>query len=105
MLNCSVILEESARQYPDKTAVFCTTTNTKTTHTQLLGKVNQLANGLSKLGIRKCDKVLVVCPNRIEFPVLFYAILKMGAVMVPVNILSKRSELAYCLTDTKGKDK
>ncbi len=79
MLNCSVILEESAREYADKAAVVCTSTRTRMTHKQLVGKVNQLVNGLRKFGIKKGDKVLVVCPNRIEFPVVFFALLKSGA--------------------------
>ncbi len=103
MLNCSVILEESARWYPDKTALICTSTRTRLSHKQLIGKVNQLVNGLRKLGTQKGDTVLVVCPNRVEFPILFYAILKTGAIMVPVNILSKRSELIHYLSDTKAK--
>jgi acyl-CoA synthetase (AMP-forming)/AMP-acid ligase II len=49
MLNCSVILQESAREYADKTAVVCTSTRTRTTHKQLIGKANQLVNGLKKL--------------------------------------------------------
>jgi acyl-CoA synthetase (AMP-forming)/AMP-acid ligase II len=49
MLNCSVILEESARGYADKTAVVCTSTQTRVTHKQLIGKVNQLVNALKKL--------------------------------------------------------
>ena len=95
MLNCSVILEESAREYPDHMAVVCTSTHMRLTHKQLMGKVNQLANALKKLDIGKGDMVLLVCPNRIEFPIIFYAILKVGAVLVPVNILSKRSELIH----------
>lgn len=72
-------------------------------HKELIGKVNQLVNGLRKLGIQKGDRVLVVCPNRFEFVILFYGILKTGAIMVPVNILSKRSELIHYLSDTEPK--
>ena len=103
MLNCSVILEESAREYADKTAVICTSTRMRMSYKQLIGEVNRLANGLRKLGIEKGDMVLVVCSNRIEFPVIYFATLKAGAVIIPVNILSKRSELIYYLTDTKAK--
>lgn len=103
MLNCSVILEESAHWYPDKTALVCTSTQMRLSHKELIGKVNQLVNGLRKLGIEKGDTVLVVCPNRVEFPILYYAILKAGAIMIPVNILSKRSELIHYLSDTKAK--
>lgn len=103
MLNSSVILGEASRWYADKTAVVCTSTQTQVTFAQLEEKVNQLANGLKNSGIQQGDKVMVVCPNRVEFPILFYAILKIGAIMVPVNILSKRGELEYYLDDTKAK--
>jgi long-chain acyl-CoA synthetase len=103
MFNCSVMLEESVLECPDKTAVVCTSTNKRMSYKELIGKVNQLVNGLKKLGIEKGDRVLVVCHNRIEFPIIYYAVMKLGAVVISVNILSKRSELEYYLSDTNAK--
>lgn len=101
MLNTSVILAESASEQPEKTAVISGTI--RLTYRQLMSKVNQLACGLKDMGIEKDDKVLMACPNLVEFPIVYFAVLKIGAVLVPVNILSKKSELLFYLTDTGAK--
>jgi len=101
MLNTSVILAESASEYPEKTAVI--SGPVRLTYRQLITKVNQLAGGLKDIGIRKGDMVLMACPNLVEFPIVYFAVLKIGAVLVPVNILSKESELLFYLTDTGAK--
>ena len=101
MLNLSDILKQSAETYPDKDALVMD--DTHLTYAELLQKVNQLANGLKSQGIQQSDRVLMACPNSIEFPIIYYAILKIGAVAVTVNILSKQSELEYYLKDTSAK--
>ena len=101
MFNITVILEESACEYPDKTALVCG--SIRLAYHELMEKVNQLANGLSEIGIKKDDMVLTACPNSVEFVVAYFAILRIGAVVVPVNILSKRSELSFFLADTGAK--
>jgi long-chain acyl-CoA synthetase len=101
MLNTSVILEESASAHPEKTALI--SGSIRLTYRQLMSKVNQLAGGLKDIGIEKGDMVLMACPNLMEFPIVYFAVLKIGAVLVPVNILSKKSELLFYLTDTGAK--
>ncbi|MHC4373292.1 MAG: class I adenylate-forming enzyme family protein [Planctomycetota bacterium] len=101
MFNLSDILKQSAETYPNKDALVMD--DTHLTYAELLQKVNQLANGLKSQGIQQSDRVLVACPNSIEFPIIYYAILKIGAVAVTVNILSKQSELEYYLKDTSAK--
>jgi long-chain acyl-CoA synthetase len=101
VLNSVLILEETARKFPDKTAVICG--KDRTTYCQLQQMVNQLANGLKELGINSGDRVLMACPNQLEFCTAYFAILKIGAIAVTVNILCKQSELEYYLEDTKAK--
>lgn len=101
MFNCYVILEESACEYPERTALIADSGSL--TYRELLDKVEKLVSGLKEIGITKGDKVLMAFPNWVEFPIAYYAILKLGAVVVPVNILSKKSELAFYLADTGAK--
>lgn len=101
MLNTCVLLEESAAAHPDKTALVSGAV--RLSYGQLMGRVNQMAHGLKAVGIEKGDMILMACPNSAEFPVIYFAVLKIGAVLVPVNILSKKSELVYFLTDTRAK--
>jgi len=64
---------------------------------------NQVAAGLASLGIEKGDKVALSCPNLPYFPIVYYGILKAGAVVVPLNVLLKAREIAYHLADSDAK--
>ena len=74
--------------------------DTKLTYAQSNGAANQLANGLRKLGVQRGEKVALSCPNLPYFPIAYYAILKIGAAVVPFNVLFKGREVAYHLSDS-----
>ena len=101
MLNLSIFLEDSARRYPDREAVVLG--DTRLTYAQVNGAANQVANLLVSRGIRPGDKVALSCPNLPYFPILYYGILKAGAVVVPLNVLLKGREIAYHLGDSEAK--
>ena len=101
MLNLSTLLQENSRRYPDKTAILFG--ETAMTYTQVNGAANQIAHGLTLLGIKPGDKVALTCPNLPWFPIVYYAILKAGAVVVPLSVLLKKDEIAYHLKDSDSK--
>jgi long-chain acyl-CoA synthetase len=101
MLNLSVILEDSAKRYPSKAAF--TFMDTPITYAALNAAANKVANGLTSKGIKPGDKVALSCPNVPAFPVLYYGIIKTGAVVVPLNVLLKKDEIAFHLTDSDAK--
>ena len=101
MLNLAISLEESARRQPGKNAVVFG--ETRLSYAQLNGAANQVANGLTELGIGPGDKVALSCPNLPYFPIVYYGILKTGATVVPLNVLFKRREVAYHLIDSQAK--
>lgn len=101
MLNLSVLLEDSARTHPDRDAVVLGTT--RLTYAQIDAAANQVANLLVDRGIWPGDKVALSCPNVPWFPIVYYGILKAGAVVVPLNVLLKGREVAYHLADSEAK--
>ncbi|MCB9097905.1 MAG: long-chain fatty acid--CoA ligase [Anaerolineales bacterium] len=101
MLNLATFLEDSTRRYPDRLAVIFN--DTRLTYAQVNAAANQIANGLVQIGIQPGDKVALSCPNLIYFPLIYYGVLKTGAVVVPLNVLLKESEIAYHLTDAEAK--
>ncbi|MEM9847334.1 MAG: long-chain fatty acid--CoA ligase [Bacteroidota bacterium] len=101
MLNLSVALEDSARRFPNKGAIIFG--DTRLSFQQLHAMSNQVANALIDLGIQAGDKVALSCPNLPYFPMVYYGILKAGAVVVPLSILLKRVEVAYHLEDSDAK--
>lgn len=101
MLNLSVILEDSARRYPTSDAfVFM---DRPFSYAQMNGAANQIANGLVAAGIKPGDKVALSCLNVPYFPMVYFGILKAGAVVVPLSVLLKRAEIEYHLKDSEAK--
>jgi long-chain acyl-CoA synthetase len=101
VLNLSMVLEDSARKYPSRDALVLG--DTRLTYAQVNGAANQVANLLVERGIRPGDKVALSCPNLPYFPIIYYGILKAGAVVVPLNVLLKGREIAYHLSDCDAK--
>jgi fatty-acyl-CoA synthase len=82
-----------ARKTPEKEA-FVHNEN-RCTYLQFNERINKLANGLTELGIRKGDKVAVLFLNCIEIVECYFAVSKLGAVVVPLNFRLVARELTY----------
>ena len=90
MLNLAVLLEDSAREVPERPATIFE--GTKLSYEEVNAAANQVAHGLVKAGIKKGDTVALSCPNVPYFPIVYYGILKAGAVVMPLNILLSRAK-------------
>src|SRR2546423_1115391 len=101
MLNLAILLEDSAREVPERIAIVLE--ETKLSYAAVNAAANQIANGLVQAGIKKGDTVALSCPNIPYFPIVYYGILKAGATVVPLNILLKAREIAYHLRDADAK--
>jgi len=101
MLNLAVLLEDSAREVPERPATIFE--GTKLSYEAVNAAANQVAHGLVKAGIKKGDTVALSCPNVPYFPIVYYGILKAGDVVMPLNILLKSREIAYHLRDADAK--
>ena len=73
------------------------------TYAQLNAWSNQIANALAASGICRGDHVALLCPNLPYFAAVYFAILKAGAAVVPLNVLLKPREIAYHLRDSDAK--
>lgn len=92
-------LEVSASRYPEKPALIYY--GTEISYRRLLGEVNALAGYLQQeLGVGKGDRVLLYAQNSPQFVVAFYAILRIGAVVVPVNPMLVTNELTHYVEDS-----
>ncbi|MGW7368219.1 long-chain-fatty-acid--CoA ligase [Streptomyces sp. NPDC054841] len=101
MLNLAVMLENSARAVPGRAAVVLG--DQQLTYAELDAAACRVANLLRSRGVEPGDKVALSCPNLPWFPVVYYGILKAGAVVVPLNVLLKGREIAYHLADSGAK--
>eukprot|EP01132_Coremiostelium_polycephalum_P017029 gene17029-20419_t len=101
MLNLSIILTESAKRYGKQSAL--THLNEVFSYEEFDKFSNQIAHGLIQKGLRPGDKIALSCPNNPYFPILYFGILKMGAIVVPLNIFLKQQEIEYHLQDSEAK--
>jgi acetyl-CoA synthetase len=77
---------------------------TKTiSYAQLITNANKLANGLTKLGLEKGDRVVVMTTRLIESYVIYLACLKAGLVISPTSELLRAKDLVYRLNHSEAK--
>ena len=70
-----------------------------TTYKELYDEVERAAAGLRKLGVRKGDRVALVLPSCPQHVIAFYAVLRLGAVVVEHNPLYTERELRHQFED------
>ena len=97
----STLLEYQAFRRPNKTAVVFEEKGYS--YSFLNAEANRVANALRSLGVHPGDRVSMWLPNCFEFITSFYGILKVGAVVVPMNILFKAREIEYLLSNSEAK--
>lgn len=100
-LNLASMIAHHARQAPHKEAIVWN--DVRLTYGELDNLSNRVANALTEMGIGHDDKVALVCPNLPFFPIVYYGIMKAGAVVVPLNVLFTPREFEYHLADSDAK--
>lgn len=73
--------------------------NETCTYAEAERRSNRIANALAALGVAKGDRVAVMLPNRIDYPLIWFALAKLGAVHVPVNTRYTPREIEYVTAD------
>jgi long-chain acyl-CoA synthetase len=96
--NLASNLVEAVEMYRDRVAVRLD--DLALTYAQLDERSARAAALLAGRGVRPGDRVGLMLPNVVEFPVLYYGILRAGAVVVPMNPLLKAREIEYYLGDS-----
>ena len=96
--NLAVILQETARAFPDRPAVVHA--GGQLSYAELDALSSRLAAGLESAGVGPGDLVGLQLPNIPQFLVAYFGILKAGAVVVPLNVMLKAPEIAFHLSDS-----
>src|SRR5215470_3100295 len=73
------------------------------TYAELAQRVAAFASGLQALGVRPEERVVLVTSDRPETVITFLALLRMGAVAVPVSTMYNGAELGELLRDTRAR--
>jgi fatty-acyl-CoA synthase len=93
-------LDEAAQRYSDKVATVFH--NGAVTYNQLKQTSDLVARGFLSLGIGKGDKVAIWMAGYAEWAHVYFALARLGAVMVPVNTRYRPEEVEYVLKKSKA---
>ncbi len=98
--NLGSMLSKRAFLSPELEAYVDSTGEERLTYKELNENCNRLAHAIKELGINKGDRVGLLLMNSSEFMEAYYALAKLGAVVVPLNWRLVADELEYILKDS-----
>jgi long-chain acyl-CoA synthetase len=100
-MNIAKISEERVRQQGEQvTLIF---EGREITNLEMLRTGKRIGSALRSLGVNRGDRVILQMPNCPEVLQSFYAVWKIGAVVVPINHLTGDEETAYICGDSGAK--
>lgn len=97
-MNIGSLITQHARYRPDKTAVVFE--DERLSWLEFNERVNRLANALVELGVQKGERVATILPNCVELLETYWAVAKIGAVVVPLSQLLRGKGLTTLLRDS-----
>lgn len=97
--NIGLFLSKRALLCPDQEALVELEPPARWTYAALNADCNRVANGLLARGVAPGDRVALLLKNSSEYVLLFFALAKIGAIIVPLNWRLVPSELEFILSD------
>src|SRR3954452_1125328 len=98
MASLATNLENSARENPRRPAVRLD--DAVMTYADLDDRTARVAGWLRRRGVQPGDRIGIMLPNVLAFPILYYGVLRAGGVVVPMNPLLKSREVKHYLADS-----
>ncbi len=97
-MNIGSLFSRHAKYRPDHLAVVFE--DQRLAHSEFNKSINRLANALLGMGIRKGDKIATILPNCLELLEVYWAVGKIGAVVVPLSTLLLEKAMLTLLQDS-----
>ena len=101
MANLSDLLSRGAARHPGRTAIKLD--DAEASYAALDLAASRAAHFLRAKGVAPGDRVGIMLPNVVPFPICYYGALRCGAAVVPMNVLLKEREVAFHLRDCGAK--
>ncbi len=95
------VFERNFNRYGQKTAYICMGASISFKQLDLYSR--QIASYLQSLGLVKGDKVGVMMPNLLQYPIIALGVIRAGMILVNVNPLYTSRELSHQLRDSGAK--
>ncbi|RTL47328.1 MAG: hypothetical protein EKK46_18065, partial [Rhodocyclaceae bacterium] len=96
-MNLASYLEAHAAAQPDRVAIRFE--GQSVSYGELERRASRLADAMEKAGIQAGERVALYLPNVPEFVVAYYAVQKLGALVLTINAILKTEEVRYLLDD------
>src|SRR5579875_864327 len=96
-MKTQVLLRSFAQRTPDRDALVCD--GTIVTYAEWDRRSNQLAAVLRERGVRAGDRVILLVSNGVAWPLLCLAVMKLGALVIPVSTRLTYHEVAFIVGD------
>jgi crotonobetaine/carnitine-CoA ligase len=94
------LVRTAARRWPQRSLMRFPATGESVTCAEFDSRSDALAAGLVALGVTSGDRVAVMLPNRLDFPLAWIGIAKAGGVMVPVNVFYQVADASYVVQNS-----
>ncbi len=104
-----IIVDGSAEKFRKKDALICVGSKElgieeeKLTFEELKIMTDSVAASFQREGMCYDDRVLLVLPDSIDFYLAFYAVMKLGAIPIPVNTYLEAEDYHYYLEDSRAR--
>ena len=85
-------------KYPDQSAIIYL--GERFSYSRLKDLIDRFATSLAQLGIGKGDKVMLYISNSVQWVISFFAIQKIGAIVIPVPPIYTSFEIEYMINDS-----
>src|SRR5258705_5719479 len=72
------------------------------TYGELQARTYQLAAALKALGLRQEDRLLLLLPDTVDYPVAFWGAVRAGIIAIPLNTLLSPDVYAYIMADSRA---
>jgi len=102
-MNISSIITENAKFHPHYNAIICGDDGREYNWMELDELINKFGNSLKKMGVKKGDVVAIYLPNSPEFIITYFAVIRIGAIVLPFNIQFKTCEIFTILNNSGAK--
>lgn len=99
MLTLGHIMDKNSLFYPKKTATVFG--DRRITYQELNARINKLANAFVKLGIKKGDRVAILLFNSDVWPIITFALAKLGGIAVPLNYRLRGREVTFIANNSE----
>ncbi len=94
-------LTDTVSKHPDYVAM--SFNNNDTSYRELNEKVNKFAFFLRKAGVKKGDRIAFILVNSPTHVIAFFAVMKLGAIVVNISVGIQGEELTRCLNNSGAK--